>query len=84
MERAKLTARPHGFRSSFRDWVAETTDTPHDVAETALGHKVGGSVERAYRRTDFIEQRRPLMERWADHVTGGTGAVVKLTRGGAA
>jgi integrase len=74
MERAKLDARPHGFRSSLRDWIAETTDTPHEVAETVLGHVVGGSVERAYRRTDFLEQRRALMGRWAKHVThqGGT------------
>lgn len=65
MERREMAERPHGFRSSFRDWVAETTNTPWDVAETALGHVVGGSVERAYRRTDFLEQRRALMERWA-------------------
>ena len=66
MNRRGMEARPHGFRSSFRDWVAETTSTPHDVAETCLGHSVGGSVERAYRRTDFLEQRRVLMERWAE------------------
>lgn len=69
MKRAKLGARPHGFRSSLRDWIAETTGTPHDIAETVLGHVVGGSVERAYRRTDFLEQRRALMGRWAKHVT---------------
>lgn len=68
MERRGLVERPHGFRSSFRDWVAETTNTPHDVAETSLGHVTGAAVERAYRRTDFIEQRRALMERWA-HLT---------------
>jgi integrase len=68
MERRKMDARPHGFRSSLRDWIAETTDTPHDIAETCLGHTVGGAVERAYRRTDFLEQRRALMERWAKHV----------------
>ncbi|MBH9974473.1 MULTISPECIES: site-specific integrase [Bartonella] len=76
MERAGLEARPHGFRSSLRDWLAEATNAPHDVAETILGHVVGGTVERAYRRTDFIDQRRALMERWAQHVTGMTGAVV--------
>ncbi|PDT19388.1 tyrosine-type recombinase/integrase [Rhizobium hidalgonense] len=71
MERAQLEARPHGFRSSLRDWIAEATETPHDVAETMLGHIVGGAVERAYRRTDFLEQRRNLLERWAKHVTNG-------------
>ncbi|MFG1305508.1 integrase arm-type DNA-binding domain-containing protein [Xanthobacter autotrophicus] len=73
MERAGLEARPHGFRSSLRDWIAETTETPHDVAETVLGHTVGGAVERAYRRTDFLDQRRALMERWAQHVTKSNG-----------
>lgn len=78
MARADLDARPHGFRSSLRDWIAEATDTPHDVAETTLGHIVGGKVERAYRRTDFLEQRRKLLERWAKHVTGQNGEVIRL------
>ncbi len=78
MERAGLDARPHGFRSSFRTWCAEATETPREVAEAALDHKTGSSVERAYRRTDFLEQRRVLMERWADHVTGGSGEVVRM------
>lgn len=78
MERKGMEARPHGFRSSLRDWLAEATDAPHEVAETILGHTVGGTVERAYRRTDFLEQRRILLERWAQHVTGQSGAVVRL------
>ena len=78
MERRGLEARPHGFRSSLRDWLAEATDAPHEVAETMLGHVVDGSAVRAYRRTDFLEQRAKLAERWADHVTGGAGQVVKL------
>ncbi len=79
MERRGLVERPHGFRSSFRDWAAEATNTPHDVAETALGHTVGGAVERSYRRTDFLEQRLPLMERWARHLNGSeTLAAVKM------
>jgi integrase len=80
MERAKLAARPHGFRSSLRDWIAETTSTPHDVAETVLGHTVGGKVERSYRRTDFLDQRKKLMEKWASHVLGARGSVVTLAR----
>ena len=78
MERRGMAERPHGFRSSFRDWVAETTNTPHDVAETCLGHTVGGSVERAYRRTDFLEQRRALMERWANCLLEKPNVVVCL------
>lgn len=80
MKRKGMEARPHGFRSSFRTWCAEATDTPREIAETALAHTVGGSVERSYNRTDFLEQRRVLMERWADHVTGGTGEVVRMVR----
>lgn len=64
MERTQIPYRPHGFRSSLRDWIAEATNTPYEVAETVLGHVVGGVVERAYRRTDFLEQRRLLMESW--------------------
>ena len=56
----------HGIRSSFRDWVAEQTATPWAVAEVALAHKVGNSVEQAYHRTDYIEQCRPLMQEWAN------------------
>lgn len=78
MERRGLEARPHGFRSSLRDWLAEATDAPHEVAETMLGHVVDGSTVRAYRRTDFLEQRRVLAERWAEFVTGGSGRLVKL------
>lgn len=81
MERRKMDARPHGFRSSLRDWIAEATDTPFDVAETMLGHTVGGKVERAYRRTDFIEQRRKLLERWAGHVTGKHGKLLAIAKG---
>ena len=81
MERRGLEARPHGFRTSSRAWLAEATDAPHEVAETMLGHVVDGSVVRAYRRTDFLEQRRVLVERWADHVTGGAGQVVTLAAG---
>lgn len=80
MERRQMEARPHGFRSSLRDWIAETTDTPHEIAETCLGHTVGGSVERAYRRTDYLDQRRGLMERWAKHVTGQNGQVLQIVR----
>ncbi len=78
MERRGMEARPHGFRSNLRDWLAEATDAPHEVAETMLGHVSDSGVVRAYRRTDFLEQRRKLAERWADHVTGGAGQVVTL------
>lgn len=68
MRRENMEYRPHGFRSSLRDWIAETTTTPYEVAETVLGHVVGGSVERAYRRTDYLDQRREIMEAWGKWV----------------
>jgi integrase len=82
MQRRGLEARPHGFRTSLRTWLAEATDAPHEVAETVLGHVTDSSVVRAYRRTDFLEPRKALAERWADHVTGGAGRVVKLAGAG--
>jgi integrase len=82
MERRGLEARPHGFRTSLRTWLAEATDAPHEVAEAMLAHVADSGVVRAYRRTDWIEQRRALAERWADHVTGGAGRVVKLAGAG--
>lgn len=75
MERRMLEERPHGFRSSLRTWMAEATDAPHEVAETVLGHMAGTSVVRAYRRTDYLEERRALLEQWAVHCTGQSSAV---------
>ena len=60
-------ATVHGFRSSFRDWAGETTEFPREVVEAALAHTIGNEVERAYRRGDALERRRPLMEDWAKH-----------------
>lgn len=68
MKRRGMIERPHGFRSSFRDWVAEKTETSRDVAETALGHIVGGKVERSYKRTDFLLERKKLKIEWATYV----------------
>jgi len=74
MERRGLKERPHGFRSSLRNWIAETLPgTPHEVAEACLGHVTDSKVVRAYRRTDFLEQRRAVMEAWAIFVAGVEG-----------
>jgi integrase len=71
----------HGFRSTFRDWVAERTGYPDWVAEMALAHAIPNRVEAAYRRGDVLDKRRQLMEQWAAHCTGSTpvgGEVVPL------
>ena len=65
---AGRVATAHGYRSSFRDWCSEKGH-PRDLAERALAHAVQNKVEAAYHRTDLLEQRRPLMQAWADHVT---------------
>jgi integrase len=72
MERRGLAARPHGFRTSLRLWLEEATSAGHEIKESMVQHKVGGAVERAYRRTDYLEQRRPLYDAWAAFVTKAT------------
>jgi integrase len=76
----KLTA--HGFRSTFRDWAAERTNFPREVAEAALAHVVGDKVEAAYRRGDLFEKRRRLMEAWEKFATKaqGTGVILPLRK----
>ncbi|PLS23618.1 tyrosine-type recombinase/integrase [Neptunicoccus cionae] len=59
----------HGFRSTFRDWASEVANAPREVAEMSLAHKVGSDVERAYARSDLLERRRELMERWSGFVS---------------
>jgi integrase len=56
----------HGFRSTFRDWAAERTSFPRELAEAALAHIVGSATERAYQRGDLFEKRRQLMQAWAE------------------
>lgn len=64
MRRMKVDAVPHGLRSTFRDWVAEKTAFPGDLAEMALAHIINSKVEAAYRRGDMFERRRELMNAW--------------------
>jgi integrase len=80
----------HGFRSTFRDWAAETTGFPNHVVEMALAHAVSDAVEAAYRRGDLLEKRRKLMEAWAAYCERKPAEVVQLkgraagaSRGGA-
>ena len=68
MNRCDITV--HGFRSSFRDWCAELTTYPREVAEAALAHAIQDRVEAAYRRSDLFEKRRALMEEWAAYCLG--------------
>jgi integrase len=63
MDRTDITV--HGFRSSFRDWAAETTAYPGEVVEMALAHAIKNLTEAAYRRGDLLDKRSQLMEEWA-------------------
>ena len=84
MGRGDLTA--HGFRSTFRDWAAERTNYPREVAEAALAHTIENKVEAAYRRGDLFEKRRRMMEDWSRFcdTVQTTGAVVPIRAKGAA
>ncbi|MFG5381862.1 tyrosine-type recombinase/integrase [Yoonia sp. R2-816] len=73
MKRRGLKERPHGFRTSLRVWLAETTNAPHDVVEMCISHVVGPKVVQAYKRTDFLEQRHALMELWASFLCSRQG-----------
>jgi len=68
-QRSGRPAVPHGLRSTFRDWAAEMTNYPRDMAEMALAHFIGSDVERAYRRGDMIEKRREMMVAWEVFLT---------------
>ena len=68
--RTGRTAVPHGIRSTFRDWVAEKTQYPREMAEIALAHNVGSEVERTYRRGDQMEKRRLMMSSWNRFLQG--------------
>ena len=72
MRRMDVDAVPHGFRSTFRDWAAEHTEYPRDVAEMALAHTIGDKVEAAYRRGDLFSKRTAMMSDWAKFAGGPT------------
>jgi integrase len=74
--RSKRPAVPHGIRSTFRDWAAERTEFPRDMAEISLAHNVGNEVERAYRRGGMVEKRRTMMAAWGRFLRGEAVAVV--------
>lgn len=82
LRRREVPAVPHGFRSTFRDWVSERTSYPGDMAEMALAHAIGNAVEAAYRRGDMFEKRRRMMEDWARFcaTVQAKGAVIPLNK----
>jgi len=77
---SKRPAVPHGLRSTFRDWVAEKTQFPGEMAEVALAHRISNAVEASYRRGDMIEKRRRMMGEWGGYLakTPKSAKVVRL------
>jgi integrase len=76
LRRMKADVTVHGFRSSFRDWVAEETDHSPEVAEMALAHSIRNQVEAAYRRGDLLSRRKTLMNDWQNYSLTGLREIV--------
>jgi hypothetical protein len=72
-------ATVHGFRSTFKVWAAEVAKVRDEVSEAALAHVIPEKVRAAYLRTDFFEERRQLMQAWADYCQGNTVTKARLT-----
>ena len=75
LRRAGLSVTFHGFRSSFSDWAAESTQFPREVVEASLAHAIENRVEAAYRRGDLLEKRRRLMNAWGGFCSGAASAL---------
>ena len=78
LKRMGVSDTVHGFRSTFRDWAAEKTNAPREIAEMCLAHEVGGAVERAYRRSDLFAKRNDLMGAWARWCCPAMGGVIEI------
>jgi integrase len=76
----KAVLRRAKVNHAFRDWVAERTKLPRELAEVALAHLVGDEVERACQRGDLLEKRRELMEEWSNFCNPSEGKIVTLAR----
>ena len=72
------TAKPHGFRSSFKDWCGEVAGFPNELSEAALAHAIGNKSEAAYRRGTLLDRRRVMMDAWADYCDGGRGVALRV------
>jgi len=64
----ELEARPHGFRSTFEDWVGDETEYDGELSDAALAHKIKCKTKAAYRRKTAVKRRRPVMQEWADAI----------------
>ena len=76
LNRLKIKCVPHGLRSTFRNWAGGQTDIPFTLAEMVLAHAPSNAVVAAYLTDDFVEERIPIMQRWADYICGPMGTVL--------
>ena len=72
------TAKPHGFRSSFKDYCGEVAGFSNELSEAALAHAIGNKSEAAYRRGTLLDRRRAMMNAWADYCKGGRGVALRV------
>lgn len=75
LKATNIFGTPHGLRTSFRTWVQDTEACSYEVAETVLGHRIGGIVERSYARSDLLDRRRQVMTIWSDYVVNSTSPI---------
>ena len=68
LDKDGIPSTAHGFRASFRTWAAEQSTASYEAAELALAHQIGSATERAYFRSDLLDERRELMQAWADYI----------------
>jgi integrase len=80
LRRLGVAATVHGCRATFRTWSAEQTQYPHAVVERCLAHSVESKVTQAYQRSDYLEQRREVMQQWCAFVTASASNVLPLER----
>ena len=78
MKELGIDGTPHGMRSAFRDWASERTSTAHAVMEAALAHTIPNKAEAAYARSDLLDKRATLMDRWAEYLDSTPARVVEL------
>ena len=78
-----IDATVHGFRSTFKDWAAETTNHSNEVSEMALAHTIGSKMEAAYRHGDILQKRKELMQGWSDFLCSKNEKIIRLKKGAA-
>jgi integrase len=83
LRRMKIHVTPHGYRATFRTWVADETSFAHEIAEAALAHTIGDKTVAAYQRGTMFDKRRELMSAWAGYIEGRGAEILSIKSAGA-